>query len=56
MPSKAPQSSRPHGHYDPRYGTSLNGASRVRLEEIVDFIQHREAQEADSARPSPLRP
>jgi hypothetical protein len=43
-------------HYHPRYGTSLNGPSRVRLEEIVDFIQYREAQEADSERPSPLRP
>ena len=43
-------------HYDPRYGNGLNGPSRVRLEEIVDFIRHREAQEADSARPSPLRP
>ena len=43
-------------HYDPRYGNGLNGPSRVRLEEIVDFIEHREAQEADSARPSPLRP
>lgn len=43
-------------HYDPRYGNGLNGPSLVRLEEIVDFIQRWEAQEADSARPSSLKP
>jgi hypothetical protein len=32
-------------NYDPRYGTSLNGPSRRRLEEIIDFIDHVEARE-----------
>lgn len=36
-------------HYDPRYGTGLNGPSRERLQELVDFIRHREALEAAAA-------
>ena len=36
-------------HYDPRYGTGLNGPSRDRLQELVDFIRHREALEAAAA-------
>ena len=32
-------------NYDPRYGNSLNGPSRRRLEEIIDFIQHVESRE-----------
>ncbi|MCU0299760.1 MAG: hypothetical protein MUF33_14770 [Candidatus Nanopelagicales bacterium] len=36
-------------HYDPRYGTGLNGPSRDRLQELVDFIRHSEALEAAAA-------
>jgi hypothetical protein len=36
-------------HYDPRYGTGLNGPSRDRLQELVDFIRHCEALEAAAA-------
>ena len=36
-------------HYDPRYGNGLNGPSRDRLQELVDFIKHREALEAAAA-------
>lgn len=32
-------------HYDPRYGTDLNGPSRDVLREIMDFIARREALE-----------
>lgn len=32
-------------NYDPRYGNSLNGPSRRRIEEIIDFIHHVEARE-----------
>ena len=32
-------------NYDPRYGNSLNGPSRRRIEEIIDFIDHVEARE-----------
>jgi hypothetical protein len=32
-------------NYDPRYGNSLNGPSRRRIEEIIDFIRHVEARE-----------
>ena len=36
-------------HYDPRYGRGLNGPSHDRLQELVDFIRHREALEAAAA-------
>jgi hypothetical protein len=36
-------------HYDPRYGTGLNGPSRDRLQELVDFIRHCEVLEAAAA-------
>jgi hypothetical protein len=32
-------------NYDPCYGNSLNGPSRRRIEEIIDFIDHVEARE-----------
>jgi hypothetical protein len=32
-------------NYDPRYGDCLNGPSRRRLEEIIDFIRHFEARD-----------
>ncbi len=32
-------------NYDPRYGNSLNGPSRRRIEEVIDFIDHVEARE-----------
>jgi hypothetical protein len=32
-------------NYDPRYGTGLNGPSRRRIEEIIDFMDHVEARE-----------
>jgi len=31
-------------NYDPRYGNSLNGPSRRRIEEIIDFIHRLEAR------------
>jgi len=36
-------------HYDPRFGTGLNGPSRDRLQELVEFIRRREALEAQAA-------
>ena len=36
------------GHYDPRYGNCLNGPSRRRIGEIVDFIQGVEDREEAS--------
>lgn len=41
-------------HYDPHYGTGLNGPSRARLEELIDFIKRREAFEAKA--PEGVRP
>ena len=32
-------------HYDPRYGNGLNGTSRDRLQELIDFIRHQETLE-----------
>jgi hypothetical protein len=32
-------------NYDPRFGSNLNGPSRRRLEEIIDFIRQVEARE-----------
>lgn len=32
-------------HYDLRYGNGLNGPSRDRLQERVDFIRHQETLE-----------
>jgi hypothetical protein len=32
-------------NYDARYGNSLNGLSRRRVEEIIDFVHHVEARE-----------
>jgi hypothetical protein len=37
-------------HYDPRYGNGLNGPSRDRLQELIDFIRHQEALEIQRAR------
>jgi hypothetical protein len=39
-------------HFDPHYGTCLSGPSSLRLEDIVDFVQRREAEEAEGARPT----
>jgi hypothetical protein len=33
------------GHYDARYGRNLNGPSRDRVQEIVEFVARREADE-----------
>ena len=35
-------------HYDPHFGNGLNGPSRDRLQELIDFVRHREALEADA--------
>jgi len=35
-------------NYDPRYGTCLNGPSRTRIEDIVDFIRGVEGREEAS--------
>ncbi len=32
-------------HYDSRYGNGLNGPSRDRVEELIDFVRRREASE-----------
>lgn len=36
-------------HYDPRYGNGLNGPSRGRLEDLIDFVRYQEAIEAQTA-------
>jgi hypothetical protein len=36
-------------HYDPHFGRGLNGPSRGRLQDLIDFVRGREAMEAQAA-------